>query len=98
MLRMNKARISVLLLLLVLLLAAPILAQISTLYDLSWHLLSGGGGPRASSHYQIDDVLGQWPDGQSSSAQYQIDPGFWHAGRAVQPRHLFFPVVLRPRS
>ena len=90
---MNKARISVLLLLLVLLLAAPILAQISTLYDLSWHLLSGGGGPRASSHYQIDDVLGQWPDGRTSSARYQVDPGFWHAGREQQQKRLYLPVV-----
>ena len=72
------------------------MAQISPHFDLGWHLLSGGGGPRSSAHYQIDDVLGQWPDGLSSSAHYQIDPGFWHVGRAVEAWHLYLPLALGP--
>ena len=70
---MNRIRLLILLLLLALVLAAPVLAQISAHYDLGWHLLSGGGGTRNSPHYQIDDVLGQWPDGRSSSAHYQLN-------------------------
>lgn len=90
---MNRNLFPILLLLLILALAVPVLAQISANFDLNWHVLSGGGGPRNSDQYQIDDVLGQWPDGRASSARYQIDPGFWHAGRVQEDRRLYLPVV-----
>jgi hypothetical protein len=61
-----------------LVLAGVALAQISTNFDLSWHLLSGGGGSRGSTHYELDDTLGQWAEGPSSSAGYEISPGFWY--------------------
>ena len=51
-----------------LVLAGTVLAQVSTHFDLTWHLLSGGGGSRGSSNYQVDDTLGQWAQGPSSSA------------------------------
>jgi len=92
---MNRIRLTISLLLLVLLLAAPVLAQISQRYDLGWHTLTGGGGPRSSAHYQIDDALGQWADGRSSSDRFQIDPGFWHAGRVVETRRLYLPVAFK---
>ncbi len=92
---MNRYRMWVLIFLLVLVLAVPVLAQISPHFDLGWHLLSGGGGPRSSAYYQIDDVLGQWPDGLSGSANYQIEPGFWHAGRGAEARRLYLPVVVK---
>jgi len=64
--------------------AGVVLAQVSTNFDLSWHLLSGGGGSRTSPDYQVDDALGQWAEAPSSSANYQIAPGFWYgaAGQA----------------
>jgi hypothetical protein len=95
---MNIVRLLIVLLLLALLLAGPVLAQISPHFDLGWHLLSGGGGPRSSTHYQVDDVLGQWPDGQAQSARYRIDPGFWHAGRVGQMRRLYLPVAFKART
>lgn len=61
-----------------LMLTGVALAQVSTNFDLSWHLLSGGGGSRSSADYQLDDSLGQWADGSSSSANYEIEPGFWY--------------------
>ena len=91
----NKWRFTLLLLLTALVLAAPLLAQRSADFDLNWHVLSGGGGPRASAVFQIDDVLGQWPDGRSSSARFQIDPGFWHAGRLPEDRRSYLPVTIR---
>ena len=33
------------------LLASAVVAQVSTNFDLSWHLLSGGGGSRSSTNY-----------------------------------------------
>ena len=65
-------------------LTSVVLAQVSTHFDLSWNLLSGGGGSRSSANYRVDDSLGQWPERSSSSASYRIEPGFW-AGAAVTP-------------
>ena len=57
--------------------AGAALAQVSANYDLSWHLLSGGGGSRSSGSYRVDDSLGQWPGNPTASAGYRVDPGFW---------------------
>ena len=92
---MNRAVLGIILLLLILAIAAPLLAQISAHYNLTWHALSGGGGLRSSPHYQLDDVLGLWPDGRSSSTHYQLDPGYWHKGRVIDT-HLYFPVIRSP--
>ena len=92
---MNRVHILIVLLILAALLTVPVLAQISPNFDLGWHLLSAGGGERSSLHYQIDDVLGQWPDGRAQSARYQIDPGFWHTGRVIEARRLYLPVLLK---
>jgi hypothetical protein len=89
-----ERRYLVLLLLLCLLLAAPVLAQISVHYDLGWTLFSGGGGSRSSAQFQIDDVLSQGWDGVSRSARYQIAPGFWPAARPANGLHLYLPVVV----
>jgi len=67
-----------------LLLSGVVLAQVSTNFDLSWHLLSGGGGSRGSDNYQIDDSLGQWAGGSTGSTNYDLDPGFWY-GVAAEP-------------
>ncbi len=93
---MNKRTI-LLLLLILLLLGAPALAQISAQYDLSRHILSGGGGSRRSPAYQIDDALGQWANGSSSSPKAQIDPGFWPAHQAAEAAKegIYIPLVLR---
>ena len=90
---MRKVRTSIIILLLVLAFAASVLAQVSPRFDLSWSLLSGGGGSRESAVYQLDDVLGQWADGRSVSTRYQVDPGFWHTGRVLPQTRLYLPVV-----
>jgi hypothetical protein len=63
-------------------LGGVVLAQVSTNFDLGWHVLSGGGGSRSSTNYQIDDVLGQWADRTSASTNYQVEPGFWSGAGA----------------
>jgi hypothetical protein len=69
-----------------LLLAGGVLAQVSPTFNLSWHLLSASGGSRTSASYQLDDSVGQ-PVGQpSSSAGFEIAPGFWYGvGEAASP-------------
>ena len=66
-------------------LTGAVLAQVSTHFDLSWNLLSGGGGSRSSTHYQVDDSLGQWAERSSSSAGYRIEPGFWYGVAVATP-------------
>lgn len=95
---MNSLRLFIFLLLLAAILTAPVLAQLSPHFDLDWSVLSGGGGQRSSNQFEVDDVLGQWPDGLSRSANYQIDPGFWTSGRAAQGESLYLPLVLGPGS
>lgn len=81
--------------LLALVVAGAVLAQVSTGFDLSWHVLSGGGGSRSSAGYQIDDTLGQWSAGLSSSANYQLATGFWSSDRVIDEiQRLYAPVVL----
>jgi hypothetical protein len=78
-----------------LLVVANGLAQVSTHFDLGWHLHSGGGGPRGSASYQIDDSLGQWVGQSSSSAGYQIESGFWYGAMVPEARReLYLPLVL----
>ena len=66
-----------------LLFVGVVLAQVSTNYDVSWHLLSGGGGSRSSGTYRVDDSLGQWAGGRTSSANTHVDAGFWYG--AIPP-------------
>ena len=73
--RFRLIRLAIPLLLLVA--AGVALAQVSTNYDLSWHLISGGGGSRTSANYRVDDSLGQWPGNPSASSAYRVDPGYW---------------------
>mgnify|MGYP000268297278 CR=1 FL=1 len=62
--------------------------QSSTHYAIDFHVLSGGGGERGSSHYLLLDTLGQSsPIGISTSTNYIHSAGFWHAflGTIVEP-------------
>ncbi|MFN2138493.1 MAG: hypothetical protein ACK2UK_21230 [Candidatus Promineifilaceae bacterium] len=94
---MNRWRLLLVTAAFIALFAVPVLAQVSPHFDLSWSLLSGGGGARGSGVHQLDGLLGQWPDGRSRSAQYQIDPGFWPAGRDLEEWQetglLYVPVI-----
>jgi hypothetical protein len=82
--RKQKALIRLAGLLTGLALTVTVLAQVSTHFDLGWHLLSGGGGSRNSTSYRIDDSLGQWLSGSSSSENAELAPGFWY-GVAAGP-------------
>lgn len=91
---MKKGLIWIALLILVVLLAATALAQVSGGFNLGWYLFSAGGGHRSSTHYQVDDTVGQWAAGRSISDRYQIDAGFWSAEGRPEPWRLFMPVAV----
>ena len=79
-----------------LVLTGVVLAQASTNFDLSWHILSGGGGFRSSANYHISDSLAQWVGQSSSSTGYQIESGFWY-GTVIseERREVYLPLVLK---
>jgi hypothetical protein len=63
-----------LLILILLLIAAPIYAQN---YTLERSVLSSGGGHSESPNYKLDATIGQPVVGTSSSPNYTLESGFW---------------------
>lgn len=83
-----------LLLLAVLALATLVLAQSSADFDLSWHVIAGGGGHSTSAGYVVHGTIGQPAAGPPAavSADYQLNSGFWY------PPHfkLYLPATFKP--
>ncbi len=51
-------------------------AQVSTNFELSWHLLGGGGGERQSANFMVQDAIGQPVVGNAASANAIVQSGF----------------------
>jgi hypothetical protein len=89
----GKARRTVALALLAgLLLAGPVLAQASADYDLSWHVIAGGGGRTESANHILEGTLGQPSFGHMSNTGYTLCAGFWCLPTAYE---VYLPLVLR---
>ena len=73
--------------------AVSALAQVSANYDLSWHVIAGGGGRMASSGHTLVGTAGQPLTGPMLSSGYTLCSGFWCSG-AVSYR-VYLPLVLR---
>lgn len=56
--------------------ASVVAAQLSAIYDLSWAILSGGGGSSYSENHRVQDVMGQSMAGISESETTRIESGF----------------------
>ena len=67
------------------LLGGVVLAQVSLGFDLSWSLLTGGGGQRQSASYLVQDALGQWAGGAASSANARIEAGYYSGVALATP-------------
>lgn len=71
-------------------------AQTSASFDMGWHVLAGGGGRAASTHYAADSTLGQAAVGLSAGAAYRMRSGYWQAFAPVQvPYVIYLPLALR---
>ena len=46
-------------------------------YQIDWYVIGSGGGHSESGNYQLDGTIGQPIIGNSSSANYIIEAGFW---------------------
>lgn len=77
-------------------LVLPVLAQISALYDLSWHVIAAGGGKMESAQHTLHGTVGQALTGQMSSSGHALCSGFW-CGVAAVPSLAAQPEIARPR-
>ena len=73
--------------------AIPVLAQVSSSYDLSRHVIAGGGGRTESAGYSLEGTIGQAVTGQSFGG-YTLCSGHWCAG-ADDGCAVYLPLVLR---
>lgn len=46
-------------------------------YKIDWYVIGSGGGSSQSSNYRINGTVGQPIIGSATSANYQVDAGFW---------------------
>ena len=71
------------------------LAQSGGGFNLSWHVVSGGGGPATSSGFQLNGTVGQ-PGvnaGLLTDGSTQVGPGFWYG---IGGEHkVYLPLMLR---
>lgn len=72
-------KVILLLLLVVIVSAAAVQAQSSTNYDLTWHVIGGGGAPISSASYAVNSTAGQGSASPpvASSASYAVTGGYW---------------------
>jgi len=54
-------------------------APASANYQIASDVLAGAGGDSSSTHYRLDDSIGQ-PEAlaSSQSANYKVEPAYWH--------------------
>lgn len=73
---------------------SAILAQSSASFDLSWHVIGGGGGESSSASYRVRGTMGQSlaSPPNSSSASYGVGSGFW----VLEPgaSRIYLPIML----
>lgn len=66
-------------------------AVLTATYDIDWWVFSGGGAPSSVGNVTLDGSLGQSIIGNSSSANYELDAGYWLRG----VYEVFLPLVLK---
>ncbi|MEA3377088.1 MAG: hypothetical protein U9R72_12930 [Chloroflexota bacterium] len=75
-----------------LLLAGPVLAQVSANDGLSWHVVAGGTGRIESAGHTMWGTMGQFASGPMASTDHTLCGGFW-----CLPSHhrIYLPLILR---
>lgn len=92
--RPRRVALIILMLVACLALAVPVLAQVSANYDLSWHVIAGGGGRMAGAQYTLQGTTGQPVTGPAASSGHTLCSGFW-CGVAETEYRVYLPLVLR---
>lgn len=93
--RWRKITIFLAMVAVVALMGGEVFAQTGDGFDLSWHVIGGGGagGPLTGSGYSIRSTLGQTAIGASSSGPYEARHGYWPGGINTAPLLLALPDV-----
>ncbi len=77
-----------------LLLALPVLAQVSANHKISWHVIAGGGGQmKGTGGHTLWSTVGQPLIGVSFNHRGILYSGFWY-GSAV-PYRSYLPLTMR---
>jgi hypothetical protein len=71
----------------------PVLAQVSAEYDLSWHVIAGGGGRMGGGQHALQGTAGQTVTGPAVGGSHALCSGFWCG--AEMGYRIYLPVVLR---
>ena len=70
-------------------------AQVSATYDLSWHVVAGGGATSAAGGaYALGGTIGQAAAAPSSEGAYTLAAGFW-AGVGGTSGSVYLPLLVR---
>ena len=91
---MKSVRVILVLLAFLLLAAGSVaLAQTSTSFNLTWHVVGGGGGSASSAGYHVTGTVGQSVVSQypSSSAGFHVSGGHWLPDTE---QRIYLPAVL----
>ncbi|MFL7790921.1 MAG: hypothetical protein AB8I69_02180 [Anaerolineae bacterium] len=93
--RLNLRQASVVILagFILLALASIAFAQVSSNYDLSWHVIGGGVGRMESTGHSLQGTLGQTVSGSMSSTGHSLCTGYWCQGE--EDFAVYLPLVLR---
>jgi hypothetical protein len=68
-------------------------AQVSSNYDLSWHVIGGGVGQMESTGHSLQGTLGQTVSGSMSSTGHSLCTGYWC--QEAEDFAVYLPLVLR---
>jgi hypothetical protein len=89
-----KPRIAILILILLLLMVG--IGYAADGLAISRHLLGGGGGSAQSGQFALHASIGQAVTGQTESAPYRLESGFWPGAVSLHTLHL--PLIQRSAS
>jgi hypothetical protein len=75
---------------------AVVLAQTSTGFDLSWHVVGSGGGESGSAGYQVQGTMGQaiTSPPTSDSPGFVVSSGYWVGSLAVGGTTVYLPLIV----
>jgi hypothetical protein len=73
-------------------LTSPVLAETSATYDLSWWTVDGGGSTGLTSgDYTLSGTIGQPDAGVLSNGDYDVAGGFWQS--LLAKLEVFLPLI-----
>ncbi len=87
----------ILIVLSLILLTLPVLAQSGSTYDLSWNTTDGGGGQSIGGVFSLIGTVGQVDAGAMSAGNLTLLGGFWTGGESscFEQNGVFLPLIIR---